>query len=78
MLSAKTLRVTLKSFELYNRDPLIARMKAHREDLESHPNWIVDVRRNPGGADSSYELLMPWLMMDETAIAGTEDPGDAR
>jgi hypothetical protein len=72
ILSAKTLYLTLKNFELYNREPLIALIKAHREDLEAHPNWIIDVRGNPGGADSSFQPLMPWLMTDETAIAGTE------
>jgi hypothetical protein len=72
ILSAKTLRLTLKSFELYHRDPLIVLIKAHREDLEAHPNWIIDVRGNGGGGDSSYEPLRPWLMPDEFAGANTE------
>jgi peptidase S41-like protein len=72
ILSAKTLRLTLKSFELYNRDPLIALLKAHREDLEGHPNWIIDVRGNGGGGDDSFRPLRPWLMPDEFASANTE------
>jgi len=72
ILSPKTLRLTLKSFELYNRDALIALIKAHREDLEGHPNWIIDVRGNGGGGDGSYQPLMSWLMPDEVANAGAE------
>jgi len=72
ILSTKTLRLTLKSFEPYNRDPLIALVKAHHRDLEGHPNWIIDVRGNGGGSDSSYKPLMPWLMPDDVASANTE------
>ena len=39
------------------------------EDLERHPNWIIDVRGNGGGSDSSYKPIMPWLMPDEVASA---------
>ncbi|MGD0498596.1 MAG: S41 family peptidase [Bryobacteraceae bacterium] len=72
ILSAKTLLLTLKSFEPYNRDPLIALIKVHREDLEGHPNWIIDVRANVGGNDSSYQSLLPWLLPDEFTGAGEE------
>lgn len=71
ILSTKTLRLTLKSFELYNRDPLIALIKARHKDLARHPNWIIDVRGN-GGGGGSYERLMPWLMPDEFASASEE------
>jgi len=72
ILSTKTLRLTLRNFEPYNRDALIALIKARREDLEGHPNWIVDVRGNAGGSDSSYQPLMPWLIPDEFASASAE------
>lgn len=71
-LSTKTLRLTLKNFEPYNRDALIALIKARYADLEGHPNWVIDVRGNGGGSDFSYQPLMPWLMQDEFASAGTE------
>lgn len=71
ILSAKTLLLTLKNFAPYNRDALIALIQARREDLEGHPNWIIDVRGNGGGSDNSYTPLMPWLIPDEYASAGT-------
>jgi hypothetical protein len=72
ILSTKTLRLTLKNFEPYNRGALIALIEARREDLEGHPNWIIDVRGNGGGSDSSYQPLMPWLIPDEFASASAE------
>jgi hypothetical protein len=72
ILSTKTLRLTLKNFEPYNRDALMALIKARHEDLEGHPNWIIDVRGNGGGSDNSYEPLMPWLMLDDVASASAE------
>lgn len=72
ILSTKTLRLTLKSFEPWIDDVLVALIKTHRAELESHPNWIIDVRGNGGGSDFTYFPLRPWLMPDEMAIAGTE------
>ena len=72
ILSAKTLRLTLKNFEPYNRDALITLLKGRREDLERHSNWLIDVRGNGGGSDSSYEPLLSWLMPDELASASAE------
>jgi hypothetical protein len=72
ILSTKTLRLTLKNFEPYNRDALADLIKTRRQDLEGHPNWIIDVRGNGGGSDSSYFPLRHWLMPDEFVSAGTE------
>ena len=72
VLSPKTLLLTLRSFAVYHREALSALIQARRADLERHPNWIIDVRGNGGGGDSSYAPLKPWLMPDEVASAGTE------
>jgi hypothetical protein len=72
LLSEHTILLTLRSFANTQRLPLIALLSQHRKELASHPNWIIDVRGNGGGSDSSYEPLLPWLLSDETVTAGAE------
>lgn len=72
VLSPKTILLTLKNFEDYNREPLIALLKQNHQVLARHPNWIIDVRANGGGSDSSYEPLLAWLLPDEVATVGAE------
>ena len=62
VLSRRTLLLTLRSFNEKVREALVALLKARRHDLESHPDWIIDVRDNDGGWDSSFEPLLPWLV----------------
>lgn len=70
ILSRKTILLTLKSFFPENREPLIALLKSNHAALAKHPNWIIDVRGNGGGSDSSYEPILPWLMPDEMVNVG--------
>jgi hypothetical protein len=72
VLSPKTIVLTLKNFEDYNREPLIELLKDTHRELARHPNWIIDVRTNGGGSDSSYEPLLAWLLPDEVATVGVE------
>ncbi len=69
-LSRQTMLITLPSFASQNREPLVALLKKHHAALAAHRNWIVDVRGNGGGSDSSYDPILPWLLSDETATAG--------
>ena len=69
-LSQHTIVLTLSSFANEQRALLIALIARHRK--ASHPNWIVDVRGNRGGSDSSYEPLLPWILPDETVTVGAE------
>lgn len=72
VLSPRTLLLTLPSFNNAARAPLLAQLARHRAVLTSHPNWIVDVRGNRGGSDSTYEPLLPWLLSGETVTVGAE------
>jgi hypothetical protein len=71
-LSRQTMLLTLSSFANQYRAPLIGLLSRHRKELANHRDWIIDVRGNGGGSDSSYEPLLPWLLSDETATAGAE------
>ncbi len=70
ILSKKTVLLTLKGFMPQNREPLVALLKSNHAALARHPNWIIDVRGNGGGSDSTYEAILPWLMPDETVNVG--------
>jgi len=70
ILSKKTILLTLTSFDPWCREPLISLLKNNHAALAEHPNWIIDVRGNGGGNDSSYEPILPWLMPDEMASFG--------
>jgi hypothetical protein len=70
VLSGRTLLLTLASFNFGTRDPLVQLLQSHRRELESHPDWIVDVRHNDGGADSSYLPLLPWLLANGRVEVG--------
>jgi hypothetical protein len=69
-LSQKTVLLTLKGFMPQDREPLIALLKSNHAALAKHPNWIIDVRGNIGGNDSTYQPLLQWLMPDEMVNVG--------
>lgn len=64
MLSAATALLTIPSFFPAARGPLAALIEQHRGELGTRANWIIDVRGNDGGADTTYAPLLPWLMAD--------------
>ncbi|WKE65940.1 S41 family peptidase [Gallaecimonas kandeliae] len=70
LLSDKTLLLTLPSFAPQYRQTVEKLLKDNHDQLAARPNWIVDVRHNGGGSDSTYGALMPWLMG-----AGWQDVG---
>jgi C-terminal processing protease CtpA/Prc len=72
LLSPHTMLLTLPSFFQEYSEPLSALLKNNRKELAAHPNWIIDVRDNGGGSDSTYAALIPWLLPDERVIVGAE------
>jgi len=65
VLGKDTILFTFRQFN----DRYAARVRQlitdHRAELVSHPNWIIDVRDNGGGADGTYRPLMGWLLDGE-------------
>jgi len=69
-LSDKTILLKLMTFEAANREPLISLLQQNHAALAKHPNWIIDVRGNGGGDDSTWEPILPWLMPEEMVSVG--------
>jgi len=61
-LGADTLLLTIPSFNDRYRAPLETLLTRRRAELEAHRYWIVDVRGNGGGSDTTYAALLPWLL----------------
>ncbi|MBB2487566.1 hypothetical protein H5407_20215 [Mitsuaria sp. WAJ17] len=72
LLTSRTLVIHLPSFSPQHRAALEALLRKQRTALLSHPNWIIDVRDNDGGADSSYAPLLPWLLAEQPVSVGVE------
>ena len=71
-LDRETLLLTLPTF-LDAYGPVMQRfLDQHRPDLESHRYWIVDVRNNGGGSDSTFAPLLPWLSDGEIRAQSVE------
>lgn len=62
--SPTTALLSLPSFDSAAREPLLTALERHRAALATRPNWIVDVRGNGGGSDTTWAPLLPWLMPD--------------
>jgi hypothetical protein len=69
-LSNRTALLIVPSFEGQYRESLQSLLVKHRKALASHRNWIIDVRKNDGGSDSTFLPLLPWLISDEREDIG--------
>jgi hypothetical protein len=65
ILGKDTLLFVFGSFEDRYKARVKAMLADHRAELESHKNWIIDVRANVGGSDSTYAPLLLWLLDGE-------------
>jgi len=72
LLSPQTALLTVPSFADEVREPLTRLLAAHRTALAARRRWIIDVRNNSGGSDSTFEPLLPWLLQNETVNVGAD------
>jgi hypothetical protein len=72
LLSRRTALLTLPDFADETRAPLEALIAKHRKVLAARSNWIIDVRGNEGGSDSTYYPLLPWLLPDDREDVGAK------
>jgi hypothetical protein len=70
LLSERTALLTVPTFAGQYREPLIRLLAHQHKQLATRANWIIDVRNNGGGDDSTFEPLLPWLMPDEREDVG--------
>jgi hypothetical protein len=67
-----TLLFTITDFA--DPDAIVKLVNDNRDLLASADQWIIDVRVNYGGSDSSYYPLMPYIMPEEgVELADRED-----
>ncbi|MGZ5201590.1 MAG: S41 family peptidase [Telluria sp.] len=65
VLDQHTVLLSLRTFDGRYQSAMQALLKQHRRTLETHRQWIIDVRDNNGGSDSTYMPLLPWLLDGE-------------
>jgi hypothetical protein len=70
LLSGKTALLTVPTFAGQYREPLVKLLAQHHRQLAARANWIIDVRDNDGGDDTTFYPLLPWLMPDEREDVG--------
>ena len=72
VLGKDTLLLVFPSFKDTYAAAVRALITTLRPQLESHRNWIIDVRNNGGGADPTYAPLLPWLLDGQYLTHHTE------
>lgn len=70
--SERTAVLVLPSFSNEFREPLANLLTTQRAALESRSRWIIDVRNNDGGSDSTYAPLLPWIAAGRRVEIGAE------
>ncbi|HWV15565.1 MAG TPA: S41 family peptidase, partial [Cellvibrio sp.] len=65
-ITPATVYLRLPNFKSYNKSELSKLLSLNMEKLLLVKNWIIDVRGNGGGNDSSYYPILPWVLTNET------------
>lgn len=61
--NADTLLITLTDFA--NTEAINTLLDSHKDELNTFPNLIIDVRLNRGGSDDAFFNLLPYLIEDK-------------
>ena len=72
LLSSHTALLTLPSFFPEYAKPIADLLISKHDELASRANWIIDVRRNNGGSDSTYAPVAAWIASGERVNLGIE------
>jgi len=71
-LSPTTMWLRMPDFQDDRFQPLKDLLEAHKADLATTPNLLIDLRDNGGGADYVYEALLPFLYTRPIYSIGVE------
>lgn len=71
-LSRKTVLLTFRTFDPSAASEIRDLLKSHRTRLEQIPHWIIDVRRNNGGSDSTYWPIVQAVIGNPILSIGVE------
>ena len=72
MLSDKTAYIRIPNFDLDYKKQIDSLIAANSVTIEKTPNLIIDVRYNGGGADTSYDKLIPFLYTNPIRTVGLQ------
>ena len=71
-LSDSTLYLKISTFNASNAKRIDSMFRAHRQDLTSMPNLVLDLRNNGGGSDFSYKPILPYLYTNPVKTVGVD------
>lgn len=71
-LSRKTVLLTFRTFAPSAETPIRDLFKSHQKRLAQTPHWIIDVRQNNGGSDSTYEPIVQAVIGNTVLAVGAE------
>lgn len=71
-LSDKTIYLRIPSFEINKKKDIDSILIKYNDLITSTPNLIIDIRNGTGGADASYEKIIPYLYTNPIRYLGIQ------
>ena len=71
-LSDSTLYIQIGTFGEWNAMPIDSMIEANRNNLETMPNLIIDIRNNGGGSSFSFMPLISYIYTDPIHMIGSD------